>query len=150
MSRPDARKPLLARSLRWLQAVTAMALAALVVAGGGLLLDWATLGTRRDLLYSDVFEGALAALLALVAVYYYNKRQQLVIRRLRVISDVNHHVRNALTGVLYSVELSKDKELVQVTSAAVERIDWALRELLGHEEVSGSDPAADKFNRQIA
>ncbi len=57
-------------------------------------------------------------------------------------ADVNHHVRNALTTVLYSVHVKRDPELIQVTQEAVNRIDWTLREVLWesdqHPSMSGT------------
>ena len=61
---------------------------------------------------------------------HYNKRQRLASAHLKIIAEVNHHVRNALTTVLYSVELTRNESLIQVTQSAMERIDWTLREVL--------------------
>lgn len=80
-----------------------------MVGVGGFLLDWLLLGDRRDFLYSDALAGSVAGLLTLIALTYYNKSQRSMIARLRVISEVNHHVRNALSAVLYSVELSENE-----------------------------------------
>jgi hypothetical protein len=103
---------------------------AIVVAVGGFLLDWALLGDQRDLLYSDGLAALIAALWAFVALSLYNKRQKLALAHLRTIAEVNHHVRNALTSVLYSVELTRNEPLIEMTRSAVERIDWTLREVL--------------------
>jgi hypothetical protein len=46
------------------------------------------------------------------------------------VAEVNHHVRNALTSVLYSVHLNRDPELMKITQDAVARVDWVLREVL--------------------
>jgi hypothetical protein len=35
-----------------------------------------------------------------------------------------------LTSVLYSVELTRNEPLIEMTRSAVERIDWTLREVL--------------------
>jgi hypothetical protein len=110
--------------------VLAVIATGLVVGLGGFLLDWAILGDRRDLLYSDALAATVAALLAFLALTYHNKRQELLLAHLQTIAEVNHHVRNALTTVLYSVELTGDKSLIEMTRSAVERIDWTLREVL--------------------
>ena len=120
----------LPRVLSTTQLVLAVIVTAVVVAAGGFLLDWALLGDRRDLLYSDALAATVAGLLALIALTHYNKRQKLLLAHLQTIVEVNHHVRNALTTVLYSVELTRNEPLIEMTRSAVERIDWTLREVL--------------------
>src|SRR5690349_20802757 len=98
--------------------------------GSGILLD-VTLGVEnRGILYSDIFTGVVAAFLTLMVARYYERLRIADSERLRVAADVNHHVRNALTAVLYSVHVRRDPELIQVTQDAVDRIDWTLREIL--------------------
>jgi hypothetical protein len=96
----------------------------------------------RPIFYSDVFTGIIAAVLALLVVRYYERLRQSDSDRLRVAADVNHHVRNALTTVLYSVHVKRDPELIKVTQEAVDRIDWILREILWETDeqpsISGS------------
>jgi signal transduction histidine kinase len=72
----------------------------------------------------------VAALWAWVALRYYNKQQEIALAQLRMIAEVNHHVRNALTAMLYSVELTQDKALIEMTRSSIDRIDWTLREIL--------------------
>lgn len=98
--------------------------------GGGVLLDVSLGIENRPILYSDGFTAIIAALLAFVVGRYYERLRQSDAERLRVAADVNHHVRNALTTVLYSVHVKGDAELIQVTQDAVNRIDWTLREVL--------------------
>ena len=98
--------------------------------GSGILLD-VTLGVEsRGILYSDIFTGVVAAFLSLMLARYYERLRVADSDRLRVAADVNHHVRNALTTVLYSVHVKRDPDLIQVTQEAVDRIDWTLREIL--------------------
>lgn len=104
----------------------------LVIGGGAtgtsILLDLALGMENRPLLYSDVFDGVVVALLTLFVVIYYERLRKLSAERLRVAAEVNHHVRNALTTVLYSVYVKQDLELMQVTQDAVERVDRVLRD----------------------
>ena len=98
--------------------------------GSGILLD-VTLGVEnRGILYSDIFTGVVAAFLSLMLARYYERLRVADSERLLVAADINHHVRNALTTVLYSVHVKRDPELIQVTQDAVDRIDWTLREIL--------------------
>ena len=127
--------PSLPRRLGTPQLVLAVIATGLVVAVGGFLLDWALLGDRRDLLYSDALAATVAALWAFIALTHYNKRQELLLAHLQTIAEVNHHVRNALTTVLYSVELTQNEPLIEMTRTAVDRIDWTLREVLPGDNV---------------
>lgn len=128
----DARRTITSRmrsDLSWIRYL----LPALVGGGAfaaGIILDL-TLGIEnRPILYSDIFTGSVAALLAFFVARYYERLRRSDAERLRVAAAVNHHVRNALTTVLYSVHAKRDPELIQVTQEAVSRIDWTLREVL--------------------
>lgn len=78
---------------------------------------------------------AAALLLGLVVFFYERRRERDLIRKLQVIELMNHHVRNALQPVMY-LPYSQDQELQLITiREAVQRIDWALREILpGHQD----------------
>lgn len=97
----------------------------------GIFIDVLMKVENREILYSDVFTSAVAGLLAYVACRYYARSRRAAIERLKAAAEVNHHVRNALTAVLYSVHARRDPALMQVTQEAVDRIDWVLREELG-------------------
>jgi hypothetical protein len=71
-----------------------------------------------------------AVLLGLVVFVYERRRERELLRKLQVIELMNHHVRNALQPVMY-LPYSQDQELQMKTlREAVQRIDWALREIL--------------------
>src|SRR5438270_1721039 len=71
-----------------------------------------------------------AVLLGLVVFVYERRREKELLRKLRVIELMNHHVRNALQPVMY-LPYSHDQELqLNTVRDAVKRIDWALREIL--------------------
>ena len=78
---------------------------------------------------------AAALLLGLVVFFYERRRERELIRKLQVIELMNHHVRNALQPVMY-LPYSQDQEMqLNTIREAVQRIDWALREILpGHED----------------
>jgi signal transduction histidine kinase len=67
--------------------------------------------------------------------------------RARIIAQMNHHIRNALQVIVCrtSLEDLNSQELEDIKSA-VDRIDWALREILTAKRMS----AADKANPQDA
>lgn len=86
---------------------------------------------------------AAALLLGLVVFFYERRREREVIRKLQVIELMNHHVRNALQPVMY-LPYSQDQEMqLNTIRDAVQRIDWALREILpGHEGEESASTAA--------
>ena len=75
----------------------------------------------------------LAALAALVVYQYERERSRLLAEKLRVIRNMNAYVRNELQ-ILYASLEHLDASRVKTIESSVERIDWALRELLpgGH------------------
>ena len=98
---------------------------------------------NRDLiLISNIFVGLVAGLLAYVLAVREQQRQDYVEKRLRVISDMNHHIRNALQVI--SFYTSEDKEKQAAMSDAVERIQWALREVLPQLPAPGVESDAPK------
>jgi hypothetical protein len=52
---------------------------------------------------------------------------------MQVIAEMNHHIRNALTPISLLADATENQQLVQVISDGVDRIDWALREILPSE-----------------
>jgi hypothetical protein len=78
---------------------------------------------------SALIVGCLIAKLANI-----NRRQhRLTIARMQVIAEMNHHIRNALTSISLSVHVTENQQPIRVISEGVERIDWALREVLPRE-----------------
>jgi hypothetical protein len=73
------------------------------------------------------------------------ERRKFIRERLRTISEMNHHIRNALQVIsLYSYK-QRDEKTMQDLGHAVNRIEWALSEvlpaeLLGHPPVSEDRP----------
>jgi hypothetical protein len=51
------------------------------------------------------------------------------LRRARIIADMNHHIRNALQVLVYDAAAHTTEEANRIRDA-VNRIDWALREVL--------------------
>jgi uncharacterized protein YmfQ (DUF2313 family) len=55
---------------------------------------------------------------------------------LRTISELNHHIRNALQVISYASAAQTRADSMKLIGSSVERIEWALREVL-----PGSEPA---------
>lgn len=87
---------------------------------------------HRAWLVADDLILALAA--ATVVFLYERERSRILSDRLRVIRDMNSFVRNELQ-ILYSCLGDVEKTRVSTIERSVERIDWALRELLPGTQV---------------
>lgn len=90
--------------------------------------------TRTDiLLTSNGLTGIIAGLLFYSLSNNERHRRQLVSERLRTIAEMNHHIRNALQVITYATAAENQTDSVNLIRSSVERIEWALREVLpGH------------------
>ena len=90
---------------------------------------------------SGALAAVLAACFALSIMRHANERRQAVHERLRMVAELNHHIRNALHIIQLSAHTTKDAQAMAIINEAAIRVDWALREILAvdpHElEVSG-------------
>lgn len=124
--------------------LTAVTLA-VIVTGFLFLLDQlsAHFGLKEPLrVFDDIFGGTIAGLL----IYRYeSKRSKYLSDRLKMIELMNHHVRNALNVIIASIYAhGHEKELNEIASS-VDRIEWALREILpGRVLNEYSEAAAEK------
>jgi 1,2-phenylacetyl-CoA epoxidase catalytic subunit len=64
----------------------------------------------------------------------YRERQRMQEARVRRVAEMNHHVRNALQVIAYWSLAEKEKRQVELVQDAVNRIQWALREIMAREE----------------
>ena len=90
----------------------------------------------------DLLIGVLAGLL----VFAYERHQhRQILEKMRVISEMNHHVRNALQPIMYSPYLEEQAEQVRTIQEGTRRIEWALREVLpGDESAPGARSSMSK------
>jgi hypothetical protein len=84
-------------------------------------------GTLISDFADDLIIGTVAGLLVF---FYERQRNRRLVERLRIIEEMNHHVRNALEVVSSSAYLQQDQELRTMLRESSERIEWALREIL--------------------
>jgi len=95
-----------------------------------------------------LIDDLLIGILAGAMVFAYERHQhKLVLARMRMIAEMNHHVRNALQQILYSPFLKEEAEQIRLVQEGTRRIEWALREVLPGEVESAppeskSRPAA--------
>lgn len=83
---------------------------------------------RYLLLTSSLAVGLVAGALVYVLSRRERQRQAYIDCRLRVIADMNHHIRNALQVITFYSRTGAKQQVGIVE--AVERIQWALREIL--------------------
>jgi hypothetical protein len=83
---------------------------------------------------SDVITGAIAGALFYQFVKHEKARRELIRERMRTIAELNHHIRNALQVIKFwgaqHQNCSLDEMQIQLMNESVERIEWALREVL--------------------
>ncbi len=109
----------------WLLAL----IAALLISGCGFLVDHFVHRANR-LLASDFYTLSIAFLFSYLLLRYEARRRALLRRRMQVAAEVNHHIRNALTGVVFTAAVQNDPELTSVLKDATERISWVLNTVL--------------------
>lgn len=108
----------------------ALALASgVVIAGFGVLMDRYIHGVDR-IYASDVYTLIVGFLLSYGLLLNEDRRRAHLARRMQIAADVNHHIRNALTGVVYTAAVRNDPALHAVLEDATARIDWVLNTVL--------------------
>lgn len=97
--------------------------------------------TRGAMYVDDLLMGVLAGL---VVFAYEQRRSRDMRKKLSVIAAMNHHVRNALQTISYLPYTDQAKQ-VQLMQQSVNRIQWALQEILpGETEQEQTLPPASK------
>ena len=101
--------------------------------------------TRIDiLLVSNALTGIVAGFLFYTLTNNERLRRKLVEERLRTIAEMNHHIRNSLQIITYATAADTEQS-VELIRDSVERIEWALREVLpGHVSAPATQPAGPK------
>lgn len=80
----------------------------------------------------DIVIGIIAAI---VVFAYEQRRHRAILNKVRVIAAMNHHVRNALQAISYAPYTEQEKQ-IHLIGESVQRIQWALREILPAEETA--------------
>jgi hypothetical protein len=88
--------------------------------------------TRVSIYLDDLVLGVLAGLMAFA---YEHRRSRELRQKLAVISAMNHHVRNALQTISYVPYTEQAKQILLIQQS-VNRIQWALREILPGESLT--------------
>jgi hypothetical protein len=98
--------------------------------------------TRFDiLLISNALTGIVAGFLFYSLANYERLRRNQIRDRLHTIAEMNHHIRNSLQVITYATAAQNNADSMEMIRSSVERIEWALREVLpGHVEVPANPP----------
>ena len=91
------------------------------------------IGRNRERWLAEALSAVIVSCLIARLAYMARKDQQLTIARMQVIGEMNHHIRNALAPISLSVDAIENQQLIHVISDGIDRIDWALREILPRE-----------------
>jgi hypothetical protein len=100
-----------------------------------LLDNWGVRGVTAAI--DDLLIGLLAGILVFA---YERHRHKLILEKMRMIAEMNHHVRNALQPIIYSPYLKEQAEQVKIIQEGTRRIEWALREVLPGDDSAPSSP----------
>jgi len=91
------------------------------------------IGRRKERWLAEVVSAVVVGVLVAKLAAVEHRQHQTMLARVQIISEMNHHIRNALMAIFASVHLSQNQECIQVISESVDRIEWALREILPRE-----------------
>ncbi len=79
---------------------------------------------------SDFYTFVIACVLSYLLLMYEKRRRIMLERRMMIVAEVNHHIRNALTAVVFSASVQNDSVLEDVLKDATARINWVLTTVL--------------------
>jgi hypothetical protein len=79
---------------------------------------------------SDLYTCVVASVLSYLLMIYEKRRRMILARRMAIAAEVNHHIRNALTAIVYSASVRRDQTLQATLRDATDRIDWVLTTVL--------------------
>jgi len=98
------------------------------------VLDWTLLhdrdSIRRTLELSDAAAAMICGFVFLLLLRSYRQQRAMLRQRVEVIANMNHHVRNALQVIEFNSYSTADQQKLEAIKSSVNRIQWALRELL--------------------
>jgi len=97
------------------------------------------LGRNRERLLAEALSALIVSCLIAKLAHMARRQQRATIARMQVIAEMNHHIRNALAPISLSVDAIENQQLIRIISDGVDRIDWALREILPRESPFAED-----------
>lgn len=91
------------------------------------------IGRNQERLLAEGLSALIVSALVAKFASVSRERHRETMARMQVIAEMNHHIRNALAPIALSVDTTENQQLVSAISEGVDRIDWALREILPRE-----------------
>lgn len=92
------------------------------------------IGRNRERWLAEAVSALIVTCLVAKLVHLAREHQRRTIARMQVIAEMNHHIRNALAPIALSIDAIENQQLIRIISDGVDRIDWALREILPREK----------------
>jgi hypothetical protein len=92
------------------------------------------LSSNKILLVADDF--IIAVVVGCIVLFYEERRRRYLEARLKIIREMNHHVRNALQVLSFTSTRQEDEKVRNMVRESMARIDWALREVLPSDDIS--------------
>lgn len=108
-------------------------LGGLVVGGAATLVDFTVISFTRETLVHQMAGNVIACLvtiLFLLAVQLHNEElhYRFAMERAAIVSELNHHVRNAIFPLCLAVQRTGDTEALRLSTEAVDRINIAMKD----------------------
>ena len=103
------------------------------VINAGLDLLWAIYNGPTTVWAMSIVDALLSIVfgfLVLKLMLAQRARHRKVVQQLEMIAEMNHHIRNALESIQLSAHFTHDRQFISEIHDAVDRIQWALREVL--------------------
>ena len=88
------------------------------------------IGRRWERWLAEAVSAIAVSLLTAKVLHIANQRREATLLRMQVISEMNHHIRNALATISLSTQSIENQQSIRLISGSVDRIEWALREIL--------------------
>jgi hypothetical protein len=102
---------------------------------------------HQRLLSMDSIDDVIIGMLAAGIVFAYEQRRyRATMDKIRMISAMNHHVRNALQTISYAPYTEEEKQ-IKLIAESVSRIEWALREILPGEPAPADNAHSEPGRR---
>jgi light-regulated signal transduction histidine kinase (bacteriophytochrome) len=92
------------------------------------------LGRNRERWLAEAFSALIVTCLVAKLAHIAREKHRATVARMQVIDEMNHHIRNALAPIALSVDALENQQLIRIISEGVDRIDWALREILPRQQ----------------
>jgi signal transduction histidine kinase len=94
-------------------------------------------GRHQERLLAESLSAFIVSCLIAKLAHLAQERHRLIEARMQVIAEMNHHIRNAMTSMWLTAQVNDNRQFARVISEGVNRIDWALREILPREAPLG-------------